>query len=45
MWSVAPLSIIQELKKEKKIVTNMCCHVGRNNRDLIRNIVAGFRLL
>jgi len=25
----------------KKFITRLCCHVGRNNRDLIRNIVTG----
>jgi len=29
-------------KRRKKYVTNVCCHVGSNNRDLIRT---GFRLL
>ena len=32
-------------KRRNKFVINMCCHVRRNNRDLIKNIVTGFRLL
>ena len=32
-------------KRRKKFVTNVCCHVGRNKRDLIRTIVTRFKLL
>jgi len=44
MWLVAPLSRIQELKEERNLLP-MCCCVGRNDKDLIRDIVTGFRLL
>jgi len=29
----------------KKFITNVCCLVGSNNKDLIRNIAIGFGLL
>jgi len=29
-------------EKRKKFITSLYCHVGRNNRDLIRNIVTRF---
>jgi len=31
-------------KRRKKFSTRVCCCVGRNDRDLIRDIVTGFRL-
>jgi len=32
-----PLIWLQELKGKKKFTTKLCCHVQRNNRDLIKN--------
>jgi len=32
-------------KGREKFITSVCCCVGRNTRDLIRDIVTGFRLL
>jgi len=29
----------------EKFITSVCCCVGRNDRNLIRDIVTGFRLL
>ena len=44
MWYVAPLSRIEGLKEER-ILLLVCCHVGRNNKNLIRNITIKFGLL